>query len=201
MKKLLKKIFSIEMQLKIEKFFKEQLWQILIVFAFVFTCAWIFDKYIEAILFCISHLVIRAIFEKQYHCGTTAMCLFLTLTIALFGIMYTFPLALSLLSAIPMCWFISWIGYIAQDRIDCHKIIKDLKHKTIWQMSEDELVDYCYANGIKGDMIEFVVMKVVHEMKYEEIGKKLGYSVDTLKDWSPKCKKKLGVISWKQNKN
>ena len=201
MKKLLKKIFSIETQLKIEKFFKEQLWQILIVFAFIFTCAWIFDKYIEAILFCISHLVIRAIFEKQYHCGTTAMCLFLTLTIALFGIMYTFPLALSLLSAIPMCWFISWIGYIAQDRIDCNKIIKDLKHKTIWQMSEDELVDYCYANGIKGDMIEFVVMKVVHEMKYEEIGKKLGYSVDTLKDWSPKCKNKLGVISWKQNKN
>jgi thiaminase len=85
--------------------------------------------------------------------------------------------------------------------MDCHKIIKKLQYKTIWQMAETELVDYCYAKGIRGDMLEFVVMIVVHEMKYEEIGKKLGYSVDTLKDWSPICKSKLGITSWKQHKN
>ena len=200
-KKFLNKVFSVENKLKIEKFFTEQLWQMLLVFAFIFLCAWLFDKYIEAILFCISHIVIRVIFEKQYHCETTALCLTLTLTISFFGIVYTLPLELSLLFSIPICWFVSWVGYIAQDRMDCYKTIKKLQDKTIWQMSENELVDYCYAKGIRGDMLEFVVMIVVHQMKYEEIGKELGYSVDTLKDWSPICKKKLGIKSWKQHKN
>lgn len=197
-KKFLKKVFSLETQLKIEKFFVEQLWQLLLVTAFVFGCAWIFNKYAEAIMFCVSHLVIRAIFDKQYHCGTTALCLTLTLTVAFFGIMNTLPTHISLLSAIPICWFISWVGYIAQDRIDCKKIIKKLTDKTIWQMDEKELADYCYAKGIRGDKLEFVIMKVVYGMKYEEIGHELKYSIDTLKDWSPICKKKLGIKSWKQ---
>lgn len=188
-------------KLKIEKFLKEALWQILIVFAFVFLYAWIFDKYIEAILFCISHTVIRSIFDKQYHCGKTAICMILTLSIAFFGIAHTLPLAISLLSTIPICFLISWVGYIVQDRMDCYKIITKLKSKSIWEMNENELADYCFAKGIRGDMLEFVIMIVVYEMKYEDIAKKLKYSVDTLKDWSPKCKAKLGIKSWKQHKN
>ena len=49
MKKLLKKVFSIETQLKIEKFFVEELWQLCLVTAFIFICAWVFNKYTEAI--------------------------------------------------------------------------------------------------------------------------------------------------------
>lgn len=172
MKKLLKKIFSIETQLKIEKFFKEKLWQILIVFAFIFMCAWIFDKYIEAILFCISHLVIRAIFEKQYHCGTTAMCLFLTLTIALFGIMYTFPLALSLLSAIPMCWFISWIGYVAQDRID----LKAKKERTLYDLTKEELLLMMENSTLSLEEKDAIQYKVIDKLKGEYFYKAMGYS-------------------------
>ena len=96
------------------------------------------------------------------------------MTIAFFGIMHTFPVALSLLSAIPICWFISWIGFIAQDRVDCYSLIKKLKNKSIWEMEENELADYCYAKGVRGDMLEFVIMVLIYQMKYEEIGKKLG---------------------------
>ena len=94
-------------------------------------------------------------------------------------------------------FFISWVGYIVQDRIDCITMLRKISHKTIWQMEENELADYCYAKGVRGDMLEFVIMVLIYQMKYEEIGKKLGYSVDTLKDWSPKCKAKLGIKSWK----
>ena len=197
MKKFLKKVFSVETQLKIEKFFVEELWQLCLITAFIFICAWVFNKYAEAIMFCVSHTIIRAIFKKQYHCGKTAICLFLTFTIAFFGIMYTLPVEVSLLSAIPICWFISWVGFIAQDRIDCYVLLKELKTKTVWEMDETELASYCYAKGIRGDMLEFVIMVLIDQMKYEEIGDKLGYSVDTLKDWAPKCKKKLGIKSWK----
>jgi hypothetical protein len=192
---------SIALKFKIEKFLTETLWQILVVFAFVFVCAWLFDKYYEAVMFCIAHTVIRLLFDKQYHCGTTALCMVTTITVAFFGLMYTFPIKISLLSSIPICWFISWVGYIAQDRLDCHLIIKKLQDKNIWQMGENELVDYCYAKGIKGDMLEFVIMIVIYQMKYEDIAIKLKYSVDTLKDWSPICKRKLNITSWKQHQN
>lgn len=188
----------INKQLKIEKFFKETLWQLLFVTAFICFCGWLFDKWIVAILFYISHTVIRMLFEKQYHCGTTFLCMFTTCTVAFFGIAHCLPLSVSLLSTIPVCWIISWVGYIAQDRIDCKKIIKKLTDKTIWEMDENELAEYCYAKGIRGDMLEFVIMKVIYNMKYEEIGTKLNYSVDTLKDWSPKCKEKLSIKSWKR---
>lgn len=192
---------NIRVKLKLEKFIKEEVWQLLLVIAFLFLCGWLFDKIIISVLFAIAHTGIRPKFEKQFHAKKTYLCMVLTLTISFFGIASCLPLTVSLLSVIPICWFISWVGYIAQDRMDCYKIITKLQSKTIWQMTENELVDYCYAKGIRGDMLEFVVMIVVHQMKYEDIGKLLRYSVDTLKDWSPICKNKLGITSWKQHKN
>ena len=204
-KKLLKKVFSEETKLKIEKFFVEQLWQILIVFAFIFICAWLFDKYIEAILFCISHLVIRAIFEKQYHCSTTALCMMLTLTIAFFGIMYTFPLALSLLSTIPMCWFISLVGYMAQDRIDFKALSADLEQQLdsalkkieefsnidIYKMTEDELRQFGASKGLSEVQIDVLTMRVIEHLKISEICKYKHYGRTTIKYHIAEIKKKL----------
>lgn len=116
-----------ELLLKIEKFFVEQLWQLLLVVAFVFICAWLFDKYAEAVMFCVAHVVIRQHFEKQYHCRTTGLCLITTLTIAFFGIASILPVAISLLSTVPICWFISWVGYLSQDRMDALALNKKLK--------------------------------------------------------------------------
>lgn len=163
---------SIELQLKVEKFFKEQLWQMLIVFAFIFLCAWLFDKYIEAVLFCVSHTVIRMIFEKQYHCGKTCICLFLTLTIAFFGIMYTFPVSLSLLSAIPICWFISWIGYIAQDRLD----LKLKKERTLFDLPKDELLSFMDNSTLSLEEKDAIQYKVIEKLKGEYFYRAMGYS-------------------------
>ena len=125
--KNLKLKIKTELLLKIEKFFVEQLWQLLLVVAFVFICAWLFDKYAEAVMFCVAHVVIRQHFEKQYHCRTTGLCLITTLTIAFFGIASILPVAISLLSTVPICWFISWVGYLAQDRMDALALNKKLK--------------------------------------------------------------------------
>lgn len=189
----------------IMSFIKEQLWQHAIMISFVFFCGIIFDKIIIAPLFYLSHYLIRSNFEKQYHCRNSkraialVLCLWLSSTVSFFAISVILPLSVSLLSCIPVCYFIGWIGYIAQDRLDCISTIKKLSSKTIWEMNENELAEYCYAKGIRGDMLEFVIMVIIYQMKYEEIGKKLRYSVDTLKDWSPKCKEKLNIKSWKHN--
>lgn len=188
---------------KILSFIKEQLWQHILMFAFVVLCGVIFEKIIVSILYYISHYVIRSKFEKQYHCKHSKrgvailMCLWLSCTISFFAIIAILPLRLSLLSTIPVCYFIGWLGYIAQDRIDCRVRLKQLETKSIFEMDRNELLDYCFAKGIRNDMAEFVIMVMIDQMSFREIADKLFVSVDTLKHcWSPKCKEKLGIYKW-----
>lgn len=99
--------------LKVEKFFTEQLWQLIIVFASVALWSYIFDKALEAVMFCIAHFIIRNRFDKQYHCGATALCLLLTLLIAFTGILFSFDISISLVSSVILCWLVAFFGYIA----------------------------------------------------------------------------------------
>ncbi len=189
---------------KIKSFFKEQLWQHIFMVAFVVLCGVLFDKVIVSLFFYPAHYVIRSKFEKQYHCKHSKrgiailMCLWLSCTISFFAIIAILPLRLSLLSVIPVCYFIGWLGYIAQDRIDCHVRLKELKNKSVYEMDRDELLDYCFAKGIRNDLAEFVIMVMIDQMPFREIAERLFVSVDTLKHcWSPKCKEKLGITEWK----
>lgn len=188
----------------IKSFIKEQLWQHIFMVAFVLFCGILFNKIIISILFYPSHYVIRSRFEKQYHCKHSKrgiailMCLWLSCTISFFAIMAILPLTVSLLSTIPVCYFIGWVGYIAQDRIDCKIRLKQLETKPVYEMNRDELLDYCFAKGIRNEMAEFVLMVMIDQMSFSEIAPKLFVSVDTLKhSWSPKCKEKLGILEWK----
>lgn len=184
--------------LKLEKFFVEQLWQLLIVVAFVFACAWLFNKYAEAVMFCISHIVIRQNFEKQYHCKTTGLCLITTLTIAFFGIASIMPIAVSLLSTIPICWFISWIGYIAQDRLDLileHKRLKtELEKETKFNTdncTKEELIERCKELKFSEDKIHLAIAFFIDKTKQSEIADKLCIEEKSVQTSKRRLKQKL----------
>ena len=49
----------------------------------IIVLAWITDKWIESIFFCIAHYSVRKRFTKQYH-TVTKYCIPLTITIAFF---------------------------------------------------------------------------------------------------------------------
>lgn len=194
-------------KLKIEKFLKEQLWQFTVVIAFVFICAWLFNKYIEATMFCVAHIVIRKHFDKQYHCGTTATCMFTTLSVAFFGILYTFPLALSLLSTIPICYLISWVGYVVQDRIDTLAEnkhlqieidnligkIKEYENINLYKMTETELRQYGASKLLSEVQQDILVMRVIEHLKISEICKYRNYGRTTIKYHIAEIKKKLNI--------
>lgn len=163
---------SLKTKLRIEKFFKDELWQHLIVVAFIFTFSWILNKPYEAIMFCVAHLVLRPIFEKQYHCGTTYYCLFTTLTIATIGIYNALPISISLLSSLPVASFICWFGYIMQDRIDLkHKLSPNLK-----SMPLDEFINFCKLKNLTIDEIEIANKIIREELKGECLYRTIGYS-------------------------
>ena len=163
----------------------------------VFIISFIFGKWIEAILFLVAFFSLRYKFPTTYHSKSIIICMVLTNSIFAFSIMICPPIQMYLFASVLFAYIDCLLLWLIQDRLECKKLVKKLQSKTIWQMTENELVDYCYAKGIRGDMLEFVVMIIIHEMKYEEIGNKLGYAVPTLKDWSKICKQKLSITSWK----
>lgn len=173
----------------------------ILVMGSVFITSLIFNKLPEAVCFLIAFFSLRYKFPTTYHADSIALCMVLTNAIFCLSIILCPPLYMYIFSSILFAYVDCLLLWIIQDRIECKKLIKKLQSKTIWQMSENELADYCYAKGVRGEMLEFVIMVVIEQMKYEEIGKRLGYSIDTLKDWSPICKNKLGISSWKQHKN
>lgn len=201
------KINRVKLQLKLEKFFKYELWQHIIVIAFVFLCGWLFDRIIQAVMFSVAHIVIRKYFDKQYHCGTTATCMFTTLSIAFFGIMYIFPLGLSLLSTIPICFLISWVGYVVQDRIDQitenkalqNEIdnlvgkIKDYENINLYKMNETELRQYGASKLLSEIQQDILVMRVIEHLKISEICKYRNYGRTTIKYHIAEIKKKLNI--------
>ena len=198
---------KISNKLKLERFFKEQIWQLLLVVAFLFFFAWLFDKYIECIMFCISHQAIRTSFSKQYHRNETYLCIFITLSIAWFGLSTILPTAVSLLSSIPLAFIICLLGHIAQDRVDLKIMntriqeeldnaisrIKQLENIDLYQMSETELRQYGSCLGLSDIQQDILVHRVIDNLKISEICDTRGYGRTTIKYHIKEIKRKLNI--------
>ena len=174
-------------KLKIKDFIIDDLWEYLIIFASIALCAWIFDKWIEAIMFCVAHTCIRNAFDKQFHFNSTAYCLSLTLAIIWFAIPITLPLATSLLASIPISFLISFFGFIAQDRVDLivevkklnkyvDELLERLSHKDIYAMNEEELYEHCRKCGLSDVDCKIAYFIVIERLKGKELYQAINYS-------------------------
>ena len=141
-------------------------------------------------MFCIAHIVVRRVFDKQYRCGTTSMCTSLTLTIAFFGIATILPVAISLLSTIPICCFISWVGYIAQDRID---LLKKHKDEEIFMMDEEKLRELGRVKGLTEIQQDILVHRLIDRWKISQICEYRKYGRSTIKYHIGEIKRKLNL--------
>lgn len=78
--------------------------------------ALIFGKWLEAVIFVICHTLIRGQFAEQYHHIIPAMCRVITASVFFFGVCFILPLELSLISAIPINYLISWVGAVKREK-------------------------------------------------------------------------------------
>lgn len=77
----------------------------------IFIPALILQKWIEGITFFFAHWFIREQFPKQYHHIVPATCRLITSSVLFFGVSFVLPLGLSLISTIPINYFIGWVGF------------------------------------------------------------------------------------------
>ena len=89
----------------------------------------LFSKYIEAIVFMCCHTLIRPQFDMQYHHIIPRICRAITAVVLFFGIVFTLPFEISLLSAIPLNYFIAWVGFQKAKADYCERKSQELQTK------------------------------------------------------------------------
>ena len=208
LKKKSKKLVLIK--ISIRDFIKYQLWVYLLVIGSVALCSYIFNKWIEGIMFCIAHITIRRAFDKQFHFNKTAYCLSLTLAIIWFAIPITLPITVSLLSSIPVAFLICLFGFIAQDRIELQLKNKDLEHELtaiiveldkykqidIYKMTQEELRQYGASQQLSEVQIDILCMRVFDHLKISEMCKYANYGRTTIKYHLGQIKQKLNLTTF-----
>lgn len=180
----------LKIRLKTEKFIKEQLWQLLLVVAIILFCAWIFEKYFEAICFCIAHIVIRRNFELQYHSKSTSICLLITTFVIFFGLILCIPISLSLLSSIPIAFLICVIGYLVQYKIEKEKP----KVFNVNSCTETELINRCRELNFSEENTKLAILFFIKKLKHREIASMYCIEEDSVTKAKYRMKKLLNKV-------
>lgn len=185
---------------------KNNLLSILTMLIFSAVPAFMFSKWAEGVTFFFCQWFIKEQFPAQYHHIVAAICRNITACVLFFGISFTLPFELSLLSAVPICYFTSWVGFIKVERdvfevkvdeleIKIAQLIMDLKqHKQIdlYKMNEEELRQYAQSKGLSENICDTLVLRVKHHYRWVDIEKERNFSKDGIRYHKEQIIEKLG---------
>lgn len=146
----------------------------------IFIPAFILEKYIEGAFFFICHWLIREQFPRQYHHIIPAMCRLLTSVIFFFGVSFMIPLAWSFVSAVPICYFISWVGFTKKQadvyELKYTKLKEQLEKKKEFNLAtctEQELIERCQELRMSEEntklCVEFFIKKTKQKVIADEL--------------------------------
>ena len=143
-----------------------------------FVPALIFGKWLEAIIFVLCHTLIRQQFKEQYHHIIPAMCRVITASVFFFGICFVLPIELSLISAIPINYLISWVGAVKKQS-DVWELQYERQRQKIVELLEqhehakcsplDLLLEKCAQKHISKRNTEIAVMYYIERKAPKEI--------------------------------
>ena len=126
-----------------------------------------------------------------------------------FAIPITLPLAVSLLSSIPIAFGICFFGFLAQDRLDliAHNnylereitsLIDEIrlyKQVDLYKLTEEELRQWGASQQLSEVQQDILCMRVLEHLKISEICKYHNYGRSTIKYHLGQIKQKLGITT------
>lgn len=159
----------LKIKLAIRDFIVDELWIYAIILGSVVLCSWFFNRWIEGAMLIVAHLIIRKVFNKQFHFSETAYCIMLTLGIVWFAIPITLPVSTSLLSSIPLAFMICFFGYLAQDRVDLLKEKIARTRMTLANITKDQVIEICNELGYNKDKQDIAIMFFVDKLSNKQV--------------------------------
>ena len=164
----------------------------------IFIPSFLFDKYFEGIIFFICHWLIREQYPMQYHHIVPATCRVITATTFFFGVSFILPFTLSLLSAVPINYFIGWIGFSKKQgeyyEFQCEKLKRKLEEKKEFSTdtcTEEELIARCHELNMKPDSITLAIEFFIQHKSRKELADKYCVELDSIKQRKRRMKNKL----------
>lgn len=146
----------------------------------IFLPAWILNKWIEGVVFFFCHWFIREQFPKQYHHIIPAMCRLITSVTFFFGVSFILPFALSLISAIPINYFIGWVGFTKKQADTYQLKYERLKEKLekddnflVDFCTKEELIRRCKQIKLSADNTKLAIDLFIHHKKQTQIANEL----------------------------
>ena len=146
----------------------------------IFVPALIFNKWIEAVVFFICHWLIREQFPKQYHHVVLAMCRLITSSVFFFGVSFVLPMGLSLFSAIPINYFIGWVGFTKKQadyyELKYFRLKEKLEQKQEFNTetcTEAELIERCKELRLSEENTRLAIEFFIKKTKQSEIADSL----------------------------
>lgn len=202
-----------EREYQVELFFYNLPFSILI-FSLVFLTAYIFNKYIEAVVFLTSFFSLRYKFKTTFHYESVFYCIVTTIALFVLSVIFSPPLTISLLGSV-LCGFVdTWALWFIQDRFD-YKFsskmferlaydydlqiedlldkIKQYENVDLYKMSEEELRQYAQSKGLSETICDTLVLKVIHNYRWIDIQKQLNFSKDGIRYHKEKIIEKLNI--------
>lgn len=155
------------MRLRTKIKIKNEILAIVVSIIAIFIPAFILNKRIEGIAFFVCHWLIREQFPKQYHATSHALCRLITSVVFFFGVSFCLPLALSLFSAIPICYFISWLGFTKKEADDYKLKCLNLQEK--YCNKKEDLIAKCRNSNLSQRDTEIAVKYFYEKQTPKEI--------------------------------
>lgn len=164
----------------------------------IFVPAFLLNKWIEGVMFFVCHWLIREQYAKQYHHIIPAMCRLITGTIFFFGVSFILPFNLSLISAVPINYFIGWVGF-TKKQAD-HFEYKYLKLKEQLEKDNNFLTDFCTEQELvrrcnelkmKSEDIELAIEFFIKQTPRKALAEKYCVETETIKKRKRRMKEKL----------
>lgn len=202
-----------EREYRVELFFYNLPFTILI-FSLVFLTAYIFNKYVEAVVYLTSFFCLRYKFKTTFHYESVFYCIVTTIALFVLSIIFSPPVTISLLGSVLFGFVDTWALWFIQDRFD-HKFaskmferiaydydqqiselldrIKQYEDIDLYKMTEEELREYAQSKGLSETICDTLVLKVIHNYRWIDIQKQLNFSKDGIRYHKERIVEKLNI--------
>lgn len=164
----------------------------------IFIPSFLFGKWLEGIVFFVCHWLIREQFPEQYHHIVPSMCRLITSLTFFFGVSFILPVELSLISAIPINYFIGWIGFTKKKADYYEYKFKKLKSQLETdnnfftdRCTEEELVKRCNKLRMKKDDIKLAIEFFIKHTSRKELAERYCVEQEAIKKRKQRMKEKL----------
>lgn len=164
----------------------------------IFIPALLFNKWVEGIFFFFCHWFIREQFPKQYHHVIPAMCRLITSVIFFFGVCFILPFGFSLISAIPINYFIGWVGFTKKQadtfQTKFERLKSEIEEKNKFNCetcTEAELKARCRELGMSEESTLLAIEFFIRKTPYRDLAKKYFIEIDSINKKRQRMKNKL----------